>query len=213
MTKNCDMSDPHREKWDIKSALVRISHWVQTTGHMNDQRYSGWDIRIKMLTFVGLILGGIWAIESYRLTSEKEFRHPFWDKQLALYFEANDAASRYVALSLSDSMLREASSEQGEANKQQREANKEKFWNLYYGQLAVVEDDETVCNAMVMFGKCLVQPGSDYPADQCDDVELQNRALDLAYATRLSIGNDWDRKLDNLRDEKQTNACRGSMSR
>jgi hypothetical protein len=92
---------------------------------MNEANYKRWDIRIKALTMLGVAIGGIWAICSYRMTSEKEFRRPLWDKQLALYFQAANAASKIATLP--------------EGNKDRNDSITE-FWNLYFGPLAIVED-------------------------------------------------------------------------
>src|SRR5215831_10409766 len=55
---------------------------------------------------------------------EQEFRKPFWEKQLQLYFDATEAASTMAT----------------SKDARKRELATEKFWSLYWGPLAVVED-------------------------------------------------------------------------
>lgn len=167
-----------------------------TLGSMSEDEYHVWDVVTKILTLVGVLAGGWWAVHSYNMTSEKEFRHPFWDKELTLYFDATDAASKYVALY---------------DDTKEREANRQKFWTLYYGQLAVVENDEKVCEAMVDFGKCLAEPGLVHAEEICNMDDLRLRALRLSNAARMSIGVDWDTKLDSLRAPPDKSTCRLRM--
>src|ERR1700686_1520426 len=147
---------------------------------MNDHEYKQWDLRIKIATLVAAAIGGVWALCSYRLTTEKEFRRPLWDKQLSLYFDASVAAGKIATLP---------------ASSKDRESSISDFWNLYFGPLVVVEDDENVCKAMVDFGNCLPVPGRSYPEDSSCEVEdepnravLRDRALKMANAIQVSIG-------------------------
>lgn len=159
---------------------------------MDQSSYNNWDIGIKVLTVLGVAIGGIWAICSYRMTSEKEFRRPLWDTQLSLYFQAATSAGKIATLP------------EGKA----RDESVGEFWNLYYGPLAVVEDDEQVCEAMVDFGECLPKPGRVYAEEECDKPLVQHRSLLLANAVRRSIGADWNRKLDQLNTPPTESTCR-----
>jgi len=174
---------------------------------MDDARYQRWDLTLKAVALLFIAIGGIWALVSYQLnskkelrsyqkTSEKEFRRPLWDKQLSLYFDAVDSASRIAYL----------------PDGKDREASIRQFWNLYFGPLAVVEDDQVLCTAIVEFGDCLQKPGEGDVREACDARKLQHRALLLANAARMSIGSDWDRKLDNLQVPPTKNTCRLSIS-
>jgi hypothetical protein len=127
------------------------------------------------------------------MTTEKEFRRPFWDRQVALYFKASEAASKIATLP-SDERAKSASAQE--------------FWNLYFGPLVVVEDDELVCRAMVDFGDCIPRPGAAYSKDKCDDQEIQRRALTPATRFRDSIGQEWNKKLDQLKEPADKRNCR-----
>jgi hypothetical protein len=121
------------------------------------------------------------ATESERLVaaSELQIKKPFWDKQLQLYLDASEVAA-IIATS---------------PNPAQRAQAEAKFWVLYLGPLAIVEDagiekpiGAKVSRAMRGVGDCL----SARP--KCDQVELQRQALFLAYACQDSIKATWDVK-------------------
>jgi hypothetical protein len=117
---------------------------------------------------------------------EQEFRKPFWEKQLHLYFDASEAASTLAT----------------STDKRRIESAQERFWQLYWGPLAVVEDagldleddkDAKVEAAMVAFGNCL--DGTDV----CDQQEKRRRSLILAHTLRESIGKSWDVQMADLK--------------
>src|SRR5208337_3782074 len=105
---------------------------------MEEPRYRSWDIAIKILGVIGAVGAAMWAAFTYMDTREIEFRKPFWDHQLALYFEATSAAAKMASLP---------------SGKQRDEATAS-FWSLYYGPMVVVEDSENVAKTMVSFGRC-----------------------------------------------------------
>src|SRR5689334_15513075 len=94
-----------------------------------------WDIAIKV---VGL-LGSALAVLAYFDKKESEFRKPFWDEQLKLYFEATDTVSKVANL----------------PDGAERDEAVLRFWELFDGSLRVVEDSDNVSQAMVAFGTCL----------------------------------------------------------
>lgn len=152
-----------------------------------------WDSLAKMITAVGVVLGGGWTFWKYfdvrgdekekdrRLATERaksaqvEARKPFSMKQLDLYFQAAEAASRLAMLPRKD---RESS------------AAWSTFWQLYWGALALVED-QRVATAMFNFGELL-----KHGAEQS---ELQTYALQLAHACRDSIAKSWKVSLPAIR--------------
>jgi hypothetical protein len=101
-----------------------------------------------------------------------------WEKRLALYIEAADVAATI------------ATAETGDPARKKAEA---RFWVLYYGPLAAVEDTNpviidpvkreewTVAKAMVKFGDALKDPNKLAPGD------LRDLALDLARVIRGSL--------------------------
>jgi hypothetical protein len=114
---------------------------------------------------------------------EREFRRPYWEKQLELYFAASAAAATIATAQNKDSVA----------------AAKDEFWKLYCGPLAVVEDaglkpstEADVEPAMVRFGAALAQKPDD-------NEELRRLSLKLSHSVRSSIGKSWDVKLADLK--------------
>jgi len=75
---------------------------------------------------------------------DRTFMYPLWERQLALYFEASQAAATIATTT----------------DSQERERAKNKFWMLYEGPLIVVESP-SVSGAMKAFGECLEQQSGD----------------------------------------------------
>ena len=136
-----------------------------------------------LLKWVGALvaLGGlIWGIASFLITAriqaeshQLEVRAPFLNRQLELYNEATKNAS-VLATSTIQTDLDKA---------------KQRFWELYWGELAMVENGGLnaeaggVESAMVVFGSCLNRG--------CPQAELQQLALKLARACRDSLAVSW----------------------
>ena len=142
---------------------------------------AGFDVAAKIAIAV---VAGLWVLYTYPDSREKEFRKSYWDRQMSLYFDATQAASQVASLPSDDAA---------------REKALQRFWELYWGQMVVVESKcercDVVDQAMIRFGHCLTQPGSDKPKETCDYAELQQRAFGLGKACRDSIGASWDKKL------------------
>jgi hypothetical protein len=123
-----------------------------------------------------------WGVTTFLITSRHqsetrllEARKPFLDRQLTLYTEATQTAAIL------------ATSE----NPVELEKARRTFWELYWGNLAMVENgglvrsEENVEAAMVKFGACLSR--------HCkQDPDLQQLALRLAHACRDSLAVSWD---------------------
>lgn len=132
------------------------------------------------------IVAGVWVWHTYPESKEKDFRMAYWDHQMTLFFEATQAASQIATLPAEDPRKAEAT---------------KKFWELYWGQMIVIEtknDKDPVAQAMIHFGKCLIEPGEQEPSNKCGNQELKNRAWQLGKACRDSIGTSWDQKLQYL---------------
>jgi hypothetical protein len=115
---------------------------------------------------------------TFRLNLRRETAKPLWDKQLSLYIEAADRAATIATTD--DDLVR-------------RDAEK-RFWVLYWGPLAAVEDvglkkedDPRIARAMVQFGNAL----SKDPKER-DRSEMQRLALDVAHAIRKAIAPAFD---------------------
>jgi hypothetical protein len=107
-------------------------------------------------------------------TRALEARKPFLDLQLKLYQDATESAA-ILATSMDPKTLEE---------------NEAKFWRLYWGVLAMVENGGIdpvsggVEGAMVRFGTALEKN----PRNVGD---LQQASLDLAHACRDSLAASW----------------------
>src|SRR5262249_151011 len=115
------------------------------------------------IAFVITAAGAAWAIWQYQTTAWIEARRPFLQKQFEFAIEAVQAAAQ-----LSTTTDREIF-----------ERAKVVFWELYWGRLAIVEDDKLEA-AMVNFGEALPR----YGADSGNRGELLELSLDVAHATR-----------------------------
>jgi hypothetical protein len=139
---------------------------------------------LKFLSIIGAIGSFVWGVWVWQDKAEKERAQarfdaaryaetrrveamkPFLDKQLALFTEATQVAS-YIA---------NAPSREGAAK------HIERFWQLYWGELALVERGN-VAKAMIAFGNGL--NGGQPPR------VLQGLALDLAHACRDELAVAW----------------------
>ena len=128
---------------------------------------------IKVLTMLGAAIGFLWGVIQYFATQkalagtrEIEARKPFLERQLKLYTEATQAAA---TLATSRNPLEVA-------------AASDRFWSLYWGELALVEDRE-VETAMVNLGAEIKKGRTGE--------ELEQRSLKLAHACRNSLAKSW----------------------
>ncbi|MBM3449472.1 MAG: hypothetical protein FJX78_00510 [Armatimonadetes bacterium] len=119
----------------------------------------------------GLIVTGMTFAANQRLeiaTRHLQARQPFLQEQLKLYTEATKVTSRLANETAGDPAV---------------EAARKRFWELYWGELALVEDRD-VERAIVAMGKCL--NGDCGPCGT-----LRQCALQVAHACRRSLANSW----------------------
>lgn len=128
---------------------------------------------IKALSVLGAVVAFGWGVFQFIAnqaaqaeTRRIEATKPFLERQLKLYTEATQAVAT-LATSKKPEELDIAS---------------KKFWSLYWGELALVED-ERVEAAMVQFGKAL-ETGSV-------GQQLQPHSLAIAHACRDSLADSW----------------------
>lgn len=139
---------------------------------------------LKILGLVGALASFAWGVYQWRVKSDRELAQarseadrvaasrkieatkPFLERQLKLYTEVSQ-----VAATLSTSA---DSGERGKATK--------RFWELYWGELALVENREVEA-AMVELGKALGRGASQS--------ELQQLSLRLAHSCRASLDRSW----------------------
>jgi hypothetical protein len=121
-------------------------------------------------------------------------KRPFLEKQLALSFEAVEAASCL-------------------ANETKWEAWEEArltFWCLYWGPLSMVED-QTVKGAMEEFGNLLADIPIPAPPEMLPRAELQQPSYRLSHAARNLILSSWKiSDLSNLQKEPKTQIFKSS---
>jgi hypothetical protein len=108
---------------------------------------------------------------------ERETKRPFLTEQFKLYGEAVAVASRLAN-----------AAEQGQPSFGNLAKDLNRFWVLYWGPLAMVEDSY-VEEAMVLFGRSLQarQTGS---GNDCADM-IKQASLTLAHRARDSLEAQW----------------------
>jgi hypothetical protein len=134
-----------------------------------------WDLDkiLKLIAICGAAVTFMWGLFQYFDGREREAdvrrieaMKPFLDRQLELYTEATQVTAA-IAVSTDTA---------------ERTLALQRFWRLYYGELALVED-RSVEAAMVVFGRAL--------QESRDTRELQQLALQLARACRESLAASW----------------------
>jgi hypothetical protein len=120
------------------------------------------------------VAGLLWGMYTTVTSQALETRRPFLELQLKLYQEATEAAAT-LATSTDELVLAE---------------HEGKFWRLYWGVLAMVENGGIsaavggVEGAMVRFGRALNETPRDTET-------LQRASLALAHACRDSLAVSW----------------------
>lgn len=176
-------------------------------GFLDKTRAKNWDLIVKIVGLIALVASGLWTLYKFRddrrvdldnqaaaqRTEAKlridELNRFVFERQAGLYFEAAQAAS---TIATSD-------------NKAEKKAASDKFYELYFGQLVVVED-RRVELAMIEFSRCLNQNGAgcsrtintsqdEKPLSpelvaQLGPATLSNLSLELAACMRSSLKAD-----------------------
>jgi hypothetical protein len=107
--------------------------------------------------------------------AQREAKKPFYEEQLALYLEATNVASRISAPLSEDD----------------EKAAIVRFWQLYWGQLALVESQD-VARAMMAF-KDVLEDTTLTREDRA--AQLKRKTIDLARQCRESLKESWDVEL------------------
>ena len=119
----------------------------------------------------GLVLGAANYLETARKDAETrrlEARKHFLSRQLELYTDATRAAAKLATSSPDSEDFTDAAG---------------RFWELYWGELAMVEDHQVEA-AMVAMGRCL-------QGDCSGCGKLAQCSLNLAHACRRSLAESW----------------------
>ncbi len=131
---------------------------------------------------MGAVIVFAWGIYQFYRNTEVQFRRPYWERLLAVY---SDACTNAAMLARTDV----------EADWKTARNN---FWTLYFGPACLFEDLD-VENAMVHFGDAL-DATPDFGSRDKD--KLEDLALELAYACRKSLREDWSVPLEQLANRK-----------
>lgn len=128
---------------------------------------------VKVLSILGAVATFGWGVFQFTATQQQqsetrriEATKPFLERQLALYTEVTQLASTIATTS----------------DTKKKDKALDRFWSLYWGELALVED-AFVEGAMVKLGDAL--------RNKASDDELKQLALDLAHACRNSLARSW----------------------
>jgi hypothetical protein len=150
---------------------------------------SRFDRTLKVLSVAGAVVTFCWGVWIWQNNAAKdrtaaessaakeaanrriEATKPFLDRQLTLYIEASQVTAKIAT-----------SEDAGEVA-----AAKKRFWELYWGELALVEDND-VATAMVNFSKAMAPPDNK----AVDPVALRQASLALAGRIRDSLAKSWN---------------------
>jgi hypothetical protein len=132
-----------------------------------------------IVTLGGLALGVANYLATIRRDAETrnlEARKQYLTRQLELYTEATRAAAK---IATSDQRTREFAAAQ------------KRFWELYWGELSMVEN-AGVETAMKHMGNCMNGDcGSCSRPPDSSEPDLKRCSLDLAHACRRSLADSW----------------------
>lgn len=91
---------------------------------MKEESYKAFDFVIKIVTTIAIVIGFVWGAVQYFDTKRQEYNMQLWNKKMDYYLHTSSAVAK-IATSESVSQVKEEI---------------DKFWSLYYGPMAVLED-------------------------------------------------------------------------
>jgi hypothetical protein len=149
---------------------------------MTEDKYRVWDLVLKIVGFISLIISALWGIYQYvdvrsrELSQfadqkEREFYSEFWNQRLKLYIQTLDAAAR-ISKSDSDEDFRKAVKE---------------FRTLFDGSMAVVQDS-SVDRTMHEFAALV----DKVEKKQMDRKDLGIRSYHLGRRCYESLRDSWN---------------------
>ncbi|HEY1797230.1 MAG TPA: hypothetical protein VGG57_14055 [Stellaceae bacterium] len=121
-------------------------------------------IAVALITVMGTLINYHYQHERDLDVRDREIKKIFYENQSKLYMSATDTVAK-IASNITPSQV-----------------DVEKFWTLYWGSLATVEDTD-VDSAMVEFGKLLNRKAEQH----C----LQAASLLLAHCVKQSFSKTW----------------------
>lgn len=150
------------------------------------ESYKSLELWIKTLTLVGVVIGGIWAAVTYVDIKEKEYYAEFWNKKMELFLRTSKAAS---TMAITNDL-------------QEFNDARDDFWELYYGELSLVEG-ACVKKAMIVFSDCVpkksIKDKTALPLDK-----LSEPAYRLTRRLQEELANAWQAPFSELRNHDDT---------
>ncbi|MBX3498061.1 MAG: hypothetical protein KF889_01355 [Alphaproteobacteria bacterium] len=147
----------------------------------------------------GLWTGTVWLVErsdsaaKERELAVRESRRPFLEKQLLFYFETAKVTAKLATVP------KMGVNDKGPGATEDWQWAYRRFWELYWGELGVVESQE-VARAMARFGSALKDMEVCATPQQCESEQRKLTGLSLSIASemRKSIQADWGYQLPPL---------------
>jgi hypothetical protein len=131
---------------------------------MDENLYRVYDVALKSLTIIGVIVAALWAYHTYTDTKEKEFYSTFWNAKLILFLETSAAASTMATTESIEDF----------------DKARTKYRELFFGRLSLVEGKSTK-RAMEFFF-------STVPVGKVDQSSLPFKSMEQpAYQLTLSL--------------------------
>jgi hypothetical protein len=124
------------------------------------------DAACKVIGIIALGLSALFTAGTYVINTHRAAAKPFLDGRLAIYLETTEATATIATTN----------------NDEQRIQAKARFWSLYWGKIAVVED-EPVQKAMESIAECL--------RNRCEPKEVRKLLPGLINACRNSVRESW----------------------
>ena len=142
--------------------------------------YKKWELWIKILTLVVIVVGGVWGYLEYTDTKEKEFYSDFWNRKMELFLRTTNAASEMATTSSAETF---------------NEARTE-YWELFYGPLSLVEGP-CVKRSMEVFSRCVPKD----PIDSSITLPMQTLkqpSYRLALRLKQELAKAWRKPFSEL---------------
>lgn len=201
---------------------------------MTEDDHRKWDIIFKWLGLAGAIFAAMWTAYTYRqsratdLQHDKEIREEnkkshtkdqnsfIFQHQASLYFDAANSAA-ILALGFDPN-----GRDKGVENATSLATARQKFEELYWGDLVIVED-RRIEMAMVAFRECLLKKGveckrpeisqdskpiSKEVLSELGEPILQNLSLELAACMRSSLQDERGIEFEDLTDMQMAGEVR-----
>jgi hypothetical protein len=150
-----------------------------------------WTAVFGGITAVGLVAAGIYTLAQYLGAKEKD--RAALQLQIATTSLAAKQAFNGKHLELCAQVAGDAGTIATSKDESRVLSAKDDFWRLYWGPLAIVEEEQ-VAVAMVAFGECLDNEKG------CESLRKRRLAVRLARACRAEVSKDFQLDLPSVPD-------------